>query len=114
MTASPLFFIGASGDAMQFTPDVSLFRLVSCSVQEVLVQRSDHRALDMVPFEIFPHFDRQPDELLDKARHYSEQMDHATWCVTDDAAVATTSGGTVVHRLRFLLAGRRVQLKPAR
>ncbi len=51
----------------------------------------------MVPFEILPHFDRQPAELLDKARHYSEQMDHATWCVTDGAAVATTSGGTVVR-----------------
>ncbi|NDG42093.1 MAG: hypothetical protein EBY28_22675 [Betaproteobacteria bacterium] len=97
MAASPLVVIGASGGAMQFTPNVSLFRLVSCSLQEVLAQRSGHRALDLVPFEILPHFDRQPAELLEKARRYSGQVDHAIWCLADGAAVATTSGGTSVR-----------------
>jgi acyl-coenzyme A thioesterase PaaI-like protein len=38
-----------------------------------------------------------PAELLWRARHYSEQMDHATWFVTDGAAVATSPGGSVVR-----------------
>jgi hypothetical protein len=97
LAASPLVLIGASGGAMQFTPNVSLFRLMSCSVQEVLAQRSGHRALGLVPFEILPHFDRQPAELREKARRYSEQVDEAIWCVADGAAVATTSAGAVVR-----------------
>jgi peptidase E len=83
--------IGASGGAMQFTRNISLFRLTAHSLQDVLTQRANHRALGLVPFEILPHFDRQPAELVEAARRYSEHVDHAIWCLADGAALIATS-----------------------
>ena len=81
------WLLGASGGAMQLTPNLSLFRLQQHSVAEVLRERDRFAALGIVAFEVLPHHDRHTASLLDAVRHYSEGVDNDIWCLADGAAV---------------------------
>ena len=87
--------LGASGGAMQLTPNLSLFRLQQHSVAEVLQERDRFAALGMVAFEVLPHSDRHPPSLLDAVRHYSEGVDNDIWCLADGAAVWQDANGSL-------------------
>ena len=88
--------VGASGGAMQLTPNLSLFRLTHHDVRLVLEQRDDHAAMGLVPFEILPHHDRQAPELLAAVRQYSAAIDNDIWCLADGAAVVREADGSIV------------------
>jgi hypothetical protein len=89
------WLLGASGGAMQLTPNLSLFRLQQHSVAEVLQERDRFAALGIVAFEVLPHSDRQPASLLDAVRHYSEGVDNDVWCLADGAAVWQDANGSL-------------------
>lgn len=89
------WLLGASGGAMQLTPNLSLFRLQQHSVAEVLRERDRFAALGIVVFEILPHHDRHTASLLDAVRHYSEGVDNDIWCLADGAAVWLDADGSL-------------------
>ncbi len=80
---------------MQLTPNLSLFRLLKHDVAEVLDQRKDHAAMGLVPFEILPHCDRQPAELMAAVLAYSRAIDTDIWCLDDGAAVVQEPDGSL-------------------
>ncbi len=89
------WLLGASGGAMQLTPNISLFRLRQHSVAEVLQERDRFAALGIVAFEVLPHSDRHPASLLDAVRHYSEGVDNDIGCLADGAAVWQDANGSL-------------------
>ncbi len=89
------WLLGASGGAMQLTPNLSLFRLQQHDVAEVLRERERFAALGMVAFEVLPHSDLQSASLLDAVRHYSEGVDNDIWYLADGAAVWQDASGSL-------------------
>lgn len=89
------WLLGASGGAMQLTPNLSLFRLQQHSVADVLQERDRFAALGIVAFEVLPHHDRHIASLLDAVRHYSEGVDNDIWCLADGAAVWLDANGSL-------------------
>ena len=88
--------LGASGGAMQFTSNVSLFRLIELDLDSVLEQRANYRGLGLVPFEILPHFERHSPEFIEKVRRYSERVNNDIWCLPDGSAIAVVGNGQAV------------------
>jgi Peptidase family S51 len=89
------WLLGASGGSMQFTPNISLFRLQQHSVAQVLQQRNRFAALGIVAFEVLPHSDRHPASLLNAVRSYSEGVDNDVWCLADGAALWQDATGSL-------------------
>lgn len=87
---------GASGGAMQFTRNVSIFRLMQRDLRTVLAEHVHYNGLGLVPFEILPHFNRHPPEFIEKVRLYSAQTGNAIWCLPDGAGVAVSGSGLEV------------------
>ena len=50
--------VGSSGGSMQLTRNVSLFRLVTEPVDDVLATRDDYDGLGFVEYEVLPHLNR--------------------------------------------------------
>ncbi len=81
--------IGASGGAMQLTRNISLFRLMTESVDQVLAKRKDFISLNFVDYEFLPHLNRFESSFMNKVREYSEGVD----C----DIIAVSDGGAIVH-----------------
>ena len=79
--------VGASGGAMQLTRNVSLFRLLSASVEEVIASRAEFDGLGLVDYEVLPHLNRHDDAFLEKVRQYSELVEHDIVALDDGSAV---------------------------
>lgn len=84
--------VATSGGSMQFTRNVSLFRLNSLTVTEVIAQRNEYDALGVVPYEFLPHLDKHDDGFLEKVRQYSQAITHPVIGVED--------GGALLHKSR--------------
>ena len=89
--------VGAGGGALMLTPNVSLFRLQSESVDDVLATRGRFDALGAVSFELLPHANRLDPVFMDKVRRYSEQTDTDIVALSDGAAVFSASTGEFDH-----------------
>jgi peptidase E len=89
--------VGASGGALLLTPNVSLFRLHTESVAEVVATRGRFAALGAVTFELLPHANRVDTAFLDKVRRYTEQTATDVVAVADGAAVFATSSDAFEH-----------------
>ena len=85
--------VGASGGAMQLTANVSLFRLLSESVEHVVTTRSDFEALGLVDFELLPHLNRHDEAFLEKVRRYSELVPNDIVALADGAALMSGDDG---------------------
>ena len=84
--------VAASGGALLLTPNVSLFRLQTESVEAVLAtSAADFDALGAVTFELLPHANRLEAAFLDKVRRYSEQTETDIVAVADGGAMFSTS-----------------------
>ena len=83
--------VAASGGAMQLTANVSLFRLITESVDDVLRSHSKYEALGMVQYEILPHLNRLDPPFLEKVLRYSERVHHDVIALADGAAVLHSS-----------------------
>jgi peptidase E len=83
--------VAASGGAMQFTKNVSLFRLQSATIDDVFASRSGYEALGVVEYELLSHLNRFESEFLEKVRQYSERVNHDILALADGAAVLHSS-----------------------
>lgn len=103
-SATPLPVIAASGGAMQLTRNLSVFRLLSFPLEQVLGERDAFAGLGLVDCEVIPHFDQHPAPLLDAARDYSMRVGRPVFGLPDGSAVAvigsTISGVGAVLSLR--------------
>lgn len=79
--------VGASAGAMQMTSNVSLFRLIESSVDEVVATLEGNAGLGLVNYELLPHFNRLDSEFLDKVRLYSERVPHDILAIPDGVAL---------------------------
>lgn len=80
--------VGASGGAMQLTRNVSLFRLLSATVDAVVANRDEFGGLGIVGCEVLPHLNKHDASFLEKVRKYSE--------LVLDEIVAVEDGGALV------------------
>jgi peptidase E len=85
--------VAASGGAMQLTKNVSLFRLLSGTVDDVVGAHADYEALSMVSYEILPHLNRLDASFLERVRKYSELLSHDVVALEDGAAMIHVSRG---------------------
>jgi peptidase E len=80
-------FVAASGGSMQLTKNVSLFRLLGASLEDVIATRSAYEALGVVAYEILPHLNRLEPSFLELVRRYSERVGHDVIALSDGAAL---------------------------
>jgi peptidase E len=92
--AAERLIVGASGGAMQLTSNVSLFRLLSETVDAVVSDRHEFAGLGMVSYELLAHLNRHDASFLEKVREYSESASAEVVAVDDGAAVQIDEGGT--------------------
>ncbi|MCB9155525.1 MAG: Type 1 glutamine amidotransferase-like domain-containing protein [Caldilineaceae bacterium] len=86
--------IAASGGAMQFTRNVSLFRLVHNPVAAVLAAHNEYKALGMVDYELLPHLNKLPPPFLDKVQRYSASVPHDIVALADGAVLIHEVAGS--------------------
>ena len=79
--------VTASGGSLVLTPNVSLYRLQSESVDAVLDTRARFDGIGAVSYEILPHVNRWNDEFLDKVSRYSARVENDIIAMADGAAV---------------------------
>jgi hypothetical protein len=68
---------------------VSVFRLQTESLDDVLATRGAYDALGAVPYEFVPHVNRCDDDFLEKVRAYSEHVAHDI--------IGLDDGGALLH-----------------
>lgn len=97
--------VGAGGGASLLTPNVSVSRLESESLEAVLATRARYDSLGAVPYELFPHVNRYQPPLLERVRAYSAHVDNDVLALADGAAVfhigdeaVKTTGGLTQFR----------------
>lgn len=82
--------VAASGGSMQFTKNLSLFRLQGATLDQVLAERGDYEALGTVPYELLPHLNRLDAKFLETVRLYSERVSYDIIALADGAAILHT------------------------
>ena len=85
--------VAASGGAMQFTINVSLFRLLTKTVVDVVAERDEFEALGIVIYELLPHMNKLDEHFLDKVQHYSERIGNDVLGLEDGAALIHQEAG---------------------
>jgi peptidase E len=85
--AAGSLIVAASGGSMQLTRNVSLFRLLTAALDEVVASRGEFEALGFVDYEILPHLNRLEAPFLETVRRYSERIPHDVIALADGAAV---------------------------
>jgi peptidase E len=79
--------VAASGGSLLLTPNVSLYRLQSESVEDVLDTRARFDGMSAVPYEVLPHGNRWDAGFLDKVARYSSRVGNDIIAISDGAAV---------------------------
>ena len=87
-----LLIMGASGGSMPFTKNVSLFRLVTETVDEVFTDYSEYKALNIVDYELLPHLNKMESSFLQKVKEYSKRINHDIISIDDGSALFHTNG----------------------
>jgi peptidase E len=85
--------VAASAGSLLLTPNVSLFRLQSETVEDVLATRGRFEALAAVDYELLPHVNRLDAAMLDKVRRYAEHVEHGIMGLADGAALCHNATG---------------------
>lgn len=78
---------------MQFTNNVSLFRLFTKTVIDVVAERDEYEALAIVNYEILPHVNKLDAPFLDKVQHYSERVPNDVVGLEDGTALIRQEDG---------------------
>jgi peptidase E len=103
--------VAASGGAMQLTANVSLFRLLTCDLEEVLEGLTGYEGLHVVPHEILPHLNRHDESFLEKVRLYSEAIPHGILALADGAGIIHAADTpTITGRAEMFLHGVRMEI----
>lgn len=95
--------VGASGGAVALSANVSVFRLLTRNVDEVVRTRDEHEGLQLVPFEIIPHWEGATDAFGASARAYRSRTEAEVWLLPDASAIVH---GGPYDRLRIGAAER--------
>ena len=97
--------VAASGGAMQFTANVSLYRLLSSTVDVVVGERAAYAGLGFAGYELLPHLNTLDAAFVDKVQRYSARVP----C----DIVALEDGAAIVHESvdRFRCIGRAVRFR---
>jgi peptidase E len=88
--AAGRLIVAASGGALLLTPNVSVYRLQSESLEHVLATRGRFDAVGAVPYEFLPHVNRHDAAFLEKVRAYSAHI--------DVDIIAVPDGGALIHQ----------------
>ncbi len=91
--AAGRLIIAASGGALLLTPNVSLFRLVSSTLEEVLAGRATYDAMGIVGYEVLPHLNRHDAGFLEKVERYSAGIGNDVLGIEDGAAIIRETDG---------------------
>jgi peptidase E len=97
--------VAASGGAMQFTANVSLYRLLTSTVDVVVSEHAEHAGLGFVGYELLPHLNTLDTAFVDKVRRYSERVPCDVVALEDGAAILHERGD------RFRCVGRAVRFR---
>ena len=73
---------------------LSLFRLLSSTVDEVVEEHEEYAALGMVDYELLPHLNRHDSAFLEKVRRYSNGCRHDIVALDDGASGRCSLRGT--------------------
>lgn len=90
--AAGRLIVAASGGSMQLTKNVSLFRLLTETLDEVFSTRGEYEALGVVSYEILPHLNRLEPSFVETVRRYSERVPHDVIALADGAALVHATG----------------------
>ena len=85
--AAGRLIVAASGGAMQFTTNLSVYRLLSEAVDTVIVERDEYGALRVVRYEFLPHLNRLDQAFLAKVQRYSERVPYDIVALEDGSAM---------------------------
>jgi peptidase E len=85
--AAGRLIVGASGGSLQFTKNLSLFRLLNVALDEVIANHGEYEALGVADYEILPHLNRFEPAFLETVRRYSERITHDVIGLADGAAI---------------------------
>lgn len=85
--AADRLIVAASGGSMQFTANLSLFRLLTETLQDVVCTRADYEGLGVVDYEVLPHLNRFDSSFLETVQQYSKQAGQEVVALADGAAV---------------------------
>jgi len=91
--AAGCLVVGASGGAMQLTKNISLYRLLTESLDDVVATHREYEALGFVDYEVLPHLNRFGPAFVETVRQYSERVAHDVLGLADGAAVLHTGSG---------------------
>jgi peptidase E len=79
--------VAASGGAMQFGRNVSPYRLLGATLDDVVAAHGAHDALGFVDYELLPHLNRHEPAFLEIVRRYSERVPHDVIALDDGSAM---------------------------
>jgi peptidase E len=85
--------IAASGGAMQFGRNVSLYRLMHTPLETVLAERKEYEGLGLADCELLPHLNRLEASFVSQVQRYSEQIEGEIVALDDGAAAVYGGGG---------------------
>src|SRR5262245_4629999 len=97
--------VAASGGAMQFTANVSLYRLLATPVDVVVDEHAAYAGLGVARYELLPHVNTLDPAFVDKVQRYSERVPCDIVALEDGAAILHESGR------RFRCVGRAVRFR---
>ncbi len=91
--ATGRLIVAASGGAMQLTPNISLFRLLSSDVDAVVSGRDQFDGIGLARCELLPHMNRHDAAFLEKVRQYSARVPHEIVALADGAVAFCADDG---------------------
>lgn len=80
---------------MQLTANVSVFRLLTESLEAVIAARETYAGLGLTDYEVLPHLNRHEPWFLERVRSYSERSGCDIVGLADGAAWLHTGAGGV-------------------
>jgi peptidase E len=92
--AAGRLIVGAGAGAMLLTPNVSLYRLQTDAVDDVIESRGRYDTLGAVSYEVLPHSNQLAPAVLDRVRQYSSRISHDIVLMCDGSAIFPTGTGT--------------------
>jgi peptidase E len=79
--------VAASGGATQFAANLSLYRLLTSTVDVVVGEHAAYAGLGLAGYELLPHFNTLDPAFVDKIQRYSERVPCDIVALEDGAAI---------------------------
>jgi len=86
--------ISASGSSMALSKNFSLFKLFRSPVEETVRTYDDMKGLELIPYEILPHYERYDESFIEKIKIYSQRVNTEIYGLYDGSALIYDRGKT--------------------